>query len=215
MKNKMNIFLIIFLTILLLIAVLAVGYLFKTNKSLNLDNDNLKAKLQEFESKEELEKNDETVEPIEFKNAKYDESLYTDEKGAHIYPFEQDGEMSITLKGNNELYINLYGDLFKSYKGEYKVEGINGQIVEAKLVLLGNGMYSTVLILMEDGTVEYVKPQNYSVGKAVSSGKIEGLENVVRIVEVAHTGLGAGFSSAAAIKNDGTTQLIDISTLIF
>lgn len=209
MKSKLSIVIVIFITILLVITASTTVYYYKSNKDLNLELNSLKTKVQEYEAKEELEKADENVEPEEFKNVKLDED-FINNGGVHKYPYDNANGIDVTIKENNELYIRLYGEWYNSDKEPHKVEGIDGQIVEARIVNIGNGSYPTILILMEDGTVEYVKSESYTTDHPVSSGEIEGLNNVVRIIPLNITQDGAGgYSAFAVIKSDGTTQFIN------
>lgn len=221
MKSKLSIVIVILIAILLIVTSFTTIYYFKCNKDLNLELNNLKIKVQEYESKGELEKNDENIEPEEFKNSVLNESFFTEKGGeVHLYPHEYYGSgndiwVNVTLKENNELYISVYGDSIGLKKGEFKVDGINGKIVEARPILIGNGNTPTILILMEDGTVEYVKLQsNFEGEHLVSSGKIEGLNNVVRIIPISLTRYGGGYASFAVIENDGTSHFIDPQFII-
>ena len=74
---------------------------------------------------------------------------------------------------------------------------------------MGNGGISTVFMIMEDGTVEYMDNSKISEGKFVSAGKIEGLEKIIDLVQVSVRSMVAGgYIGVAAIDVDGNITLV-------
>lgn len=134
-------------------------------------------------------------------------------------------DMSISLAANTKLGIQVRLDeegkvkvriidsmYIQDFKGntneEYEVEGISGKVVDVNIYNQGNGINPQIVMLLEDGTVEYVNMVELKNGKYISAGKVSGVDNIVKIVEVSFgIAEGSGGINIAGIKNDGTSIL--------
>lgn len=105
-----------------------------------------------------------------------------------------------------EQFVSYIGNInMPEYGSKKKVEGFDKEVVDVLVPRTGNGIYyPLVLFLMEDGTVEYMKSgECISSGNLKTAGKVEGLSNIVRLVEISRYGNNGGGYSAAAITADG------------
>lgn len=83
---------------------------------------------------------------------------------------------SITIHSDGTVTVN-YNDK------EIKVVGLSGKIVDARVGVYGDGASAYMILLMEDGTVEKTNDfyDGANNGTLKSTGKIAGIENIVRI----------------------------------
>ena len=114
--------------------------------------------------------------------------------------------ISINWDFVNKDYFNLNSE--KSGNEDIKIENISGKIVDVFTDSMGqSASCSTVLILLDDGSVEYI-PLFYALknNNIKSYGKIDGVTNVTKFlsVGVSPKSPGGGYHSIVALRSDGS-----------
>lgn len=137
--------------------------------------------------------------------------------------FEWDkGEVSVSLDPSNNMidnYISVGRISDESELGigkdKIKVKRLSKKVSNVKLFTIGNGMgYEFIVFLMEDGTCEYAKFNNF-IKTAQVDGKVEGLKNIVILESTDEYTLyngayqGGGGHGAVAIDKDGNAYDLD------
>lgn len=170
---------------------------------------------------------------MEENKKEYDESLASKEKEEKLLlpVFDENkvinktDDMSINLAANTKLGIQVRLDesgkvkvriidamYIKDFKGstneENEVEGISGKVIDVNVYNQGNGINPQIIMLLEDGTVEYVNMNELKNGNYITAGKVSGVENIIKIIEVSIvTAEGSEKINIAGIKSDGTSIL--------
>ena len=126
-----------------------------------------------------------------------------------------DGNVTLTYYGNLQNIIENFGYVtnvndfvFKTDETGYnylEVSGTSQKVIDAKILLFGQSTGGEVLVMiMEDGTLEYAKMKNL-VSSGITEGTISGLTNIVKLeIASAHetNGIG-GWMTGIAINGDG------------
>lgn len=217
MKNKGMILLIIMI-ILIILTFVSTCYFYSKYKACNKEVATLNATIKEMEENNKIVDEEENADEEIFKNALVDSKIILNEYG-NAYPYDvyyfgsTEDYIYLKIDEENNVYVTIYGTYLVQNSEitgvEHKIEGISGKVVEARVVPIGNGGLPVILMLMEDGTVEYVKSDSYLTSSPTSGGKVEGVENAVRIIPVSvGINMKSGFLSFLVVKSDGTTQLI-------
>jgi hypothetical protein len=86
-----------------------------------------------------------------------------------------------TITTNGEVTITYYNSDMTSKS--YKIEGLDKKAIEVLAGSIGDGGSDRIVILLEDGTVAYIKNNLSSESASLKiEGKIEGLTNAVKIL---------------------------------
>lgn len=238
MKSKISLIIILVLLILSIIGTIFVTTLFlkseRTVKELNAKIDELTQTTNSTESTED-EKEKIESDKVEIP----DTNIIVDENGIGKVPEGQIGYRKLTEDGmmlfrpDSEKYFYYNADgteyrcsadvekdgsvyvTFKNSKVDIKnveITGFSGKPVSAHVTWFGQGVGDNtyhILVLMEDGSVEYIRANDLTDGKYISSGKIEPFNNVIRIEDgsVGHK-QGGGYHGAALVTEDGSVYVI-------
>lgn len=114
--------------------------------------------------------------------------------------------ISISWDFVNKTYFNLNPS--KSGNDDIEIENISGKIVDVFIDSMGqSASNSTMLILLDDGSVEYI-PLFYALknNDIKSYGKIDGVTNVTKFLSVSVNpkSPGGGYHSIVALRSDGS-----------
>lgn len=142
-----------------------------------------------------LDKDDDT--------SKY-EYMINDYFGTYVY-YDQN-KLYIGISENGELYQSS-GDIIVECDKGYEIKNINvSEISEVIVEGWGNGIdFPVVFFLMVDGTVEWLDTQSAFTKKDFSAeGKVEGVENIVKIVKAGVSGEYDGGYTVLGVKQDGS-----------
>ncbi len=149
----------------------------------------------------------------------------TYEEGAYIDLYNIQVNVNLNKAGQVEVLITDNGkedfaeDYVKNMKRKKETEeimgGFSGKVEEIELAEIGqeaSGSY--FLFLMGDGSVEYISLVDLlDTNNLASRGKIQGLNNIVRIKNIsARENEGSGWSTALAFDTDG--NFYDVNNLL-
>lgn len=213
--KKNIVFIVIILILILGLVGTIVGTIFMYTKNNNL-KDEISAKTQEIEQlNTQINQLNETLNTEEeFKHKIFDVTELGDENFVIQTQAVGDRDLIARVDGKGNALVSLISNSFyktptASHSKEYIVEGTSGKVYNTKVMTMGNGGISTVFMIMEDGTVEYMDNSKISEGKFVSAGKIEGLEKIIDLVQVSVRSMVAGgYIGVAAIDVDGNITLV-------
>lgn len=123
-----------------------------------------------------------------------------------------DHEVSLNacIERDGFVYVNFKNSIVDINRG--KITGFSGKPVSVYVAFFGQGVGDNsynLLVLMDDGSVEYVKASDLTAGKYTSAGKIGTFNNVVRIEDgnIAHKNAG-GYHGAALVTDDGSRYVL-------
>lgn len=211
MKKNIAVFILIILFIAATVATIYFGssVVTKRKKIESLEKELVESKVTYEQEIERIKKENKAILPV-FQNGLI--ANKTEDMSVTLYPISKNGLVA-SLKEDGKVFVQVTSKLyFPGFEGnlyqDYEVTGLQGRAVDVQIFNQGNGINSQIIMLMEDGTVEYLNMQKIQKSLFESSGKVEGLNNVVKVVEVSVTGNEmAGYISIAAIRADGTITL--------
>lgn len=213
--KKNIVFIIIILILILGLVGTMVSTIFMYNKNNDL-KDEISAKTQEIEQlNTQINQLNETINTEEeFKHKLFDVTELGNENFIIQTQAVGDSDLIARVDGKGNALVSLISNSFyktptASHGKEYIIEGTSGKVYNTKVMTMGNGGLSTIFMIMEDGTVEYMDNSKISEGKFISAGKIEGLEKIVDLVQVSvRSTVAGGHIAVVAIDVDGNITLV-------
>lgn len=233
MKRNISIFVLLLVIVGLVAGIGYAGKLIinKDNEitALMQENKDLKARIEEINSKIEIKQEEkiqeETKEEVKKEETKLDVVALDIEKienkkedttivekvyagNSVINASLENDKKSIIITLNADVARQVYGYLGQSEN--HTVAGFSSNISDIKVIATGKTQDSVkVILLMEDGTVKYIKMSSI-LSKTYTVQTVSEMENVVKISEVVVTDNTTGESKieVVAIKKDGKAKIL-------
>ncbi|MDO4282614.1 MAG: hypothetical protein Q4D02_03180 [Clostridia bacterium] len=202
---------LLFLILLFVAAAVSTIFLFSKNLEKTKEIENLNAKIETLQEENlaNIPKEEKGILPV------FDVNKIVNKKDDMIISLNSVSKSGLVAKlnENGEVMVQVIDSMyFENFSGELnqyqKVEGVSGKVVDVNIFNQGNGINPQIIMLIEDGTVEYVNMKELKQGNMISAGKVEGLKDIVKIVEVAISVKPVGgYFTIAGVQSDGSSIL--------